>query len=143
MWSISGFARMASLAGPFATEPPLAAAPRSQHAVKLTPERDARVREILSARRTAARSTLEQLRQAQQELADRLLAPGEVQAADIQPQLQQIGQLREQLLQGSAQVALEVRAVLTPEQLARAVQVRTRLQQLRGEMRQLFEPARP
>ena len=111
---------MASLAGPVATEPPLAAAPRSQHAVKLTPERDARVREILSARRTAARSMLDQLRQAQQELADRLLAPGEVQAADIQPQLQQIGQLREQLLQGSAQVALEVRAVLTPEQLARA-----------------------
>ncbi len=112
-------------------------------AVNLTPEQDARVREILAARRTAARSTLEQLRQAQQELADRLTAPGEIQAADIQPQLQRIAQLREQLLQGSAQVALEVRAVLTPEQLARAAQVKARMQQLRGEMRQLFEPARP
>lgn len=111
--------------------------------MRLTPERDARVREIIAARRTAARSMLEQLRQAQEELADRRLAPGEAQAADIQPQLQQIGQRREQLLQGSAQVALEVRAVLTPEQLARAVQMRTRLQQLRGEMRQLFERARP
>ncbi|MBI2529260.1 MAG: periplasmic heavy metal sensor [Candidatus Rokubacteria bacterium] len=112
-------------------------------AVKLTPEQDARVREILSARRTAVRSTLEQLRQTQRELADKLLAPGEVQAAEIQPQLQQIAQLREQLLQGSAQAALDVRAILTPEQLARAAQVKARMQQLRGEMRQLFEPARP
>lgn len=105
----------------------------------LTPEQETRVRAILSAHRTATRNALEQLRRAQDELADKLLAAGAVQSADLQPQLQQIGQLREQLLQDSAQIALEVRAVLTPEQLAKAGQVKARMKQLQSEMHHLFE----
>jgi Spy/CpxP family protein refolding chaperone len=105
----------------------------------LTPDQETRVRAILSAHRTATRNALEQLRRAQDELADKLLAAGPVQSADLQPQLQQIGQLREQLLQDSAQIALEVRAVLTAEQLAKAGQVKARMKQLQSEMHHLFE----
>ena len=105
----------------------------------LTPEQETKVRAILSAHRTATRNVLEQLRRAQDELADKLLAAGPVQTADLQPQLQQIGQLREQLLQDSAQIALEVRAILTPEQLAKAGQVKARMKQLQSEMHHLFE----
>ena len=112
-------------------------------AANLTPEQQTRVRAILSAHRTTARPLIEQLRQAQQELGGKLLAPGQVQAADLQPQLQRIGQLRDQLAQDSAGAALEVRAVLTPEQLARVAQTKERLRQLREEMRQLMQPARP
>lgn len=112
-------------------------------AANLNPEQQARVRAILSAHRAAARPLIEQLRQAQQELGGRLLAPGPVQAADLQPQLQRIGQLRDQLAQDSATAALEVRAVLTPEQLARVAQTKDRLKQLREEMHQLVQPARP
>jgi Spy/CpxP family protein refolding chaperone len=106
----------------------------------LSPEQQAKVRAILSAHRAAIRPMIEQLRQAQQELGARLLAPGPVQTADIQPQLQRIGQLRDRLAQDSAQAALEVRAVLTPEQLARVAQTKERLRQLRDEMRQLVPP---
>ena len=109
----------------------------------LTPEQQTRVRAILAAHRTSARPLIEQLRQAQQELGTKLLAPGQVQAADLQPQLQRISQLRDQLAQDSASAALEVRAVLTPEQLARVVLTKDRLKQLREEMRQLMQPARP
>lgn len=109
----------------------------------LTPDQQAKVRAILSAHRAATRPLIEQLRQAQQELGARLLAPGQVQTADIQPQLQRIGQLRDQLALDSAQAALEVRAVLTPEQLARVAQTKERLKQLREEMHQLMQPARP
>ena len=105
----------------------------------LTPEQETKVRGILSAHRTATRNALEQLRRAQDELADKLLAAGPVQTPDIQPQLQQIGQLREQLLQDSAQIALEVRTVLTPEQLAKAAQVKARMKQLQAEMHHLFD----
>ena len=112
-------------------------------AANLTPEQQTRVRAILSAHRTTARPLIEQLRQAQQELGGKLLAPGPVQAADLQPQLQRIGQLRDQLAQDSAGAALEVRAVLTPEQLARVAQTKERLRQLREEMRQLMQPPRP
>jgi Spy/CpxP family protein refolding chaperone len=112
-------------------------------AATLTPEQQTRVRAILSAHRTSARPLVEQLQQAQQELGTKLLAPGQVQAADLQPQLQRISQLRDQLAQDSAAAALEVRAVLTPEQLARVAQTKDRLKQLREEMRQLMQPARP
>jgi Spy/CpxP family protein refolding chaperone len=105
----------------------------------LTPDQETRVRAILSAHRTATRNALEQLQRAQDELADKLLAAGPVQSADLQPQLQQIGQLREQLLQDSAQIALEVRAILTPEQIAKAGQVKARMKQLQSEMHHLFE----
>jgi Spy/CpxP family protein refolding chaperone len=112
-------------------------------AANLTPDQQTRVRAILSAHRATARPLIEQLRQAQQELGGKLLAPGPVQAADLQPQLQRIGQLRDQLAQDSAGAALEVRAVLTPEQLARVAQTKERLRQLREEMRQLVQPPRP
>jgi len=112
-------------------------------AANLTPEQQTRVRAILSAHRKSAGPVVEQLRQAQQELGTKLLAPGQVQAADLQPQLQRISQLRDQLAQDSAAAALEVRAVLTPEQLARVAQTKDRLKQLREEMRQLMQPPRP
>jgi Spy/CpxP family protein refolding chaperone len=107
----------------------------------LTPEQQAKVRAILSAHRSTARPLIEQLRQAQQELGAKLLAPGAVQTNDVQPLLLRIGQLRDNLALDSAQAVLEVRAVLTPEQIARAAQVRERLHQLREEMRQLTQPA--
>ena len=90
----------------------------------------------------AARPIVAQLRGAQAELGQKLLAPGPVQAADLQPLLQRIGQLRAQLAQDSATAALEVRAVLTPEQLARVAQTKERLSQLREEMRLLLQPPR-
>lgn len=112
-------------------------------AVNLTPDQETRVREIVSTRRTGMRGVMEQLRQAQEELADKLLAAGTTQPADVQPQLQRIAQLRAQLLQESAQIALEIRALLTPEQLAKAAQAKDRLRQLQGEMRQLWQQGRP
>lgn len=109
----------------------------------LTPDQQAKVRSILSSHRGTVRPLIEQLRQAQEELSGKLLGPGEIQTADLQPQLERIGRLREQIVQDSAQTALEVRDVLTPDQLARVVQVKDRLKQLRDETRQLLQPERP
>jgi Spy/CpxP family protein refolding chaperone len=108
-------------------------------AAKLTPEQDEKVRAILTNHRTVSRNTVEQLRRAQDELADKLLGAAPVQVADLQPLLKQIAALREQLLQDSAQIALEVRSVLTPEQLERAGQVRGRMKQLQSEMQQIYD----
>jgi Spy/CpxP family protein refolding chaperone len=109
----------------------------------LTPEQDAKVRGLLAARRAASQAMVAQLRQAQEELADKLFAPGTVKEADLQPQLQKIAQVREQLMQESAKVALEVRALLTPEQLARAAQLKDRMRQLQSEIRQLWQSGKP
>jgi hypothetical protein len=71
-------------------------------------------------------------------LAARLLAPGTVQAADLAPNVQQITSLRQQLTQEWVAAALDLRAILTPAQLAKAAQVHQRLQTLHTEMRQLL-----
>ena len=110
------------------------------HSANLTPEQDAKVRELVAARGPATRSLMQQLRQAEDVLAERLLAPGSVQLADVQPQLQRIAQLRDQVLRDSTQAALDIRALLTPEQLARAAQTNGRMRQLQREMRQLWQP---
>ena len=109
----------------------------------LTPDQQTRVREILAAHRTTMRTLTEQLRQAQDAMTDKLFAPGPVQVADLQPWVQKVAQLRTQLLQESSQIALEVRALLTPEQLAQAAQVKDRLRTLSAEMRQLVGEGRP
>jgi len=90
-----------------------------------------------------SRALVEQLRQAQNGLTDKLFASGAVKESDLQPQLQQIAQLRDQLLRESAGVALEVRALLTPEQLSRVAQVKDRIRQLQNEMRQLWQSGKP
>ena len=113
--------------------------PLMVRSANLTPDQDAKVKELVAARRASARSLMQQLRQAEDDLAEKLLAPGSVHLVDVQPQLQQIGHLREQMLRDSTQAALDIRALLTPEQLGRAAQANTRMRQLQREMRQLWQ----
>lgn len=106
----------------------------------LTAEQDARVRAITSARQATMRGLLEQLRKAEDDLADRLFGGGA--SSDVHAAVARISQLRDQLLQESARAALEVRAVLSPEQLARATYVKDRMRALQAEMRDLTEAGR-
>jgi len=117
--------------------------PLMLRSAELTPDQQAKVREVIAAHRATTRAIVQQLHQAQAELADKLFATGALQEADLAAPLQHIGQLRAQLLQASARVALEVRTLLTPEQLAKAAQVKDRMRTLESEMRQLLQPARP
>ena len=110
------------------------------HSLNLTPDQRTQVQSILSTYRSSARPIIQQLRQAQSGLGDKLLAPGQLPAADLQSQLQQISQLRTQLLQLSAQATLEVRNLLTPDQLSAAAQTKDKLRDLRSQMRQLLAP---
>lgn len=112
-------------------------------AMNLTLEQDRRVSTALSAYHAESAVLVRQLRQAQSALADKLLAPGRLDAADLQPELQQITRHRTQLLMQSAQAMVDIRNVLTPQQIAAGAKVRARLGQLRSEMRQLLEPHKP
>ncbi len=109
-------------------------------ALNLTPDQQTQVRSILSTSFTSARSLFQQLRQAQDALGDALLASP---SADVSAQLAKIDGLRSQLLQSRAQATAQVLALLTPDQLAKAAQIRTELRQLRSQMRQLVAPGQP
>ncbi len=106
--------------------------------VSLTEAQQAQVKQIVASHRPQFQGLLSQLRTAHEQLAEKLYAPGPVKAEDLAPLKEQIGQLRGQLAQEGLQVALEIRGVLTPEQLAKAGQTRRRFNELRAEMRGLL-----
>ncbi len=106
---------------------------------QLTPEQTKQVESIMASDRQTLRSLSTQLEGANTQLTNKLFAPGTVQAADLAPQLQQIAQLRQQLMEQAVKTALSIRAVLTPEQLARVSQLNDRIQKLHAEMRSIFE----
>jgi Spy/CpxP family protein refolding chaperone len=108
--------------------------------VHLTPEQEAQVKKIMADRR-AQGSLAAELRAAQGALLDRLFAAGDLKAIDVKPELDRLTRARQQLMEHALGTALEVRKVLTPEQLTRAAQVKDRMRALRAEMRQLMEGA--
>ena len=95
------------------------------------------IRQIVAAHRPRFEALSARLRTAQDELDGRLYGPDPVTVAELAPLAQQVTQLRHELVQESLRVTLEVRAVLSPEQLAALTDRAQRLRQLRGELRSL------
>jgi hypothetical protein len=108
--------------------------------VMTTAQRD-QLRDTLQADRGTMKGIVDQLRTAQRELTTRMLTPGSLAASDLQPQLQKIGGLRDQLVQHALATTLKVRAMLSPSQLAEAATKVQRLHDLRTEMRGLLGPS--
>lgn len=105
----------------------------------LKPEQNDQVRKIMDANHETLRALFNQLQAANDQLAGKLFAPGTVQAADLEPDVQHITQLRQQLMAQGLKTALAIRAVLTPEQLAQVATVKAQMQKLQSDMRQLLE----
>jgi len=105
----------------------------------LTPEQKTQVQKIMANNRDEFHTLFNQVRAAQKDLVDQLFASKAVTVDKLAPQVQLVTQLRGQLLQKGLKTALEVRGVLTPEQLAKAAQRKDRLQALHAEMRSLLE----
>jgi len=107
--------------------------------IKLTPDQETQVHKILDANHAALRDLFGQLRSAQDALATKILSPGPVSAADVKPLLDQTLQIRQQLGERGLDAMLQVRAVLTPDQLAKAAARRARMKELEAQMRSLLE----
>jgi hypothetical protein len=110
-------------------------------ALNLTPDQQTQVRSIFSNSWATARPLIQQLRDAEKALGDSLLASP---TADVSAQVTTINGLRAQLLQNRTQTTSQVLAMLSPDQLSKAAQIRTQKEQLRGQMRQLMgAPTQP
>ncbi len=108
-------------------------------ALNLTPEQKGQVQKIMAGHRPAFQKLFQQLGGVQKEMANRFFVAGEVKEGDFASQTQRIVQLRSQLAQEGLKEMLEIRRVLTTEQLAKAAQLRQRMEALQNEMRSLFE----
>jgi Spy/CpxP family protein refolding chaperone len=123
----------------FGAEGPGPLLPLMLHQAKLTPEQHEKVKKILDADREQLRSLFAQLDRANRELSNKLFASQDGKLADLMPEIDRTSALRRQLMEQGVKTTLAVRAVLTPEQLARVTEVKQKMDKLQTEMRQLME----
>ena len=87
---------------------------------------------------TLKRPISSEIRALRKEVADKLFGPNPAGEADVAAQITKIADLREQLLRQGFKIALDVRNVLKPDQLAKAATIRQQLQEIQSEVRGLF-----
>ena len=109
----------------------------------LTSDQKAQVQQIISNHRATLRDLFSQLSAAQDQMANKLFSTAKLQETDLAPQVQQITQVRNQLAEEGLRVILEIRGVLTPEQLAKASELKAQMEALHSQMRNLWGPGRP
>jgi periplasmic protein CpxP/Spy len=119
------------------------ALPMLLRGANLTPDQKAQVQQIMANHRGRFRDLFAKLRATQDQMANKLFSAERLQEADLAPQVQEISQLRNQLTEQGLRVVLEIRGVLTPEQLAKASQLKSQMDSLHSQMRSLWEPDRP
>jgi Spy/CpxP family protein refolding chaperone len=112
--------------------------PRLLNALNLTAEQNAQIEVSKNAFREAQRAYLTEVRTLRKEVGDKLFGPNSVREADVAAQITKIADLREKLLREGFRIALDVRNVLRPDQLAKAATIRQQLQEIQSEVRGLF-----
>jgi len=90
------------------------------HETDLTADQQTQAQQILDTNRAALEPIFTQLKQANDDLANLLLGPGDVQADAVATQLARISQLQQQLAQNEANTVVALRGILTADQLAKA-----------------------
>jgi len=130
-------AQMGPPPGPPGGPPPIGALLIGVH---LTADQQAQVKTIMDNHRQAADPLHQQLDAKHQELSAKLTQPGSLTLSDLTPLDQEIAHTEAQLHQEMLKAALEIRAILTPDQLATAAANNQKLAQIHGEMRDLLGP---
>lgn len=106
----------------------------------LTPAQQAQVNKILLDNRASVHGQFEQMHTAREAIAARLFSTGPLTASDLSAQTRQIAQAQQQMLQDELNMALQVRAVLTPAQLKKVADLHAKFENLHQQMRALMGP---
>ena len=112
-------------------------------AAGLTPAQQDQVKKILQDNRAKMHGQFDQMHTARQQMAAKLFSNGQLTANDLSAQTQQIAQAQQQMLQNELNVALQVRAILTPAQLQKVAQFHEKFENLHQQMRALMGPGGP
>ena len=112
-------------------------------ALGLTSDQKTEVNQIMSTLSTNLEPLFEQLHQGHEHITSKLLTQGSVTMADINPILTENAAIQQQIEQQKMAAVLQVRALLTPDQLNKAATIQQKLQQIHAEMRALFSSAQP
>ena len=129
-----------SMMGPGGMDGPAMMLPLLLRSANLTDEQEAQVQKIMADRRAQTRALVREMRAGQAALLDKLFAAGDLKVGDLKPELDRLTRAREQLMDHAVTTALDIRKVLTPEQLARTAKIKDRMRALHDQMRDLVEP---
>jgi Spy/CpxP family protein refolding chaperone len=112
--------------------------PRLLNALNLTPEQAARIEVNKKALKEAQKAFATEVAALRKEVADKLFGSTPVREADVAAQITKIADLREKILRDGFKIAIEVRHVLRPDQLAKAAAIRQQLLEIQSEVRGLY-----
>jgi Spy/CpxP family protein refolding chaperone len=121
----------------------MAALPVFLRSADLTPEQQTQVRKILHDNRSNMHDQFGKMHTAREQIAAKLFSTGAVTQSDLAPQTKEIAQAEQQMLENELSVALQVRKILTPEQLQKVVQFHEKFETLHHQMRALMKTQGP
>jgi Spy/CpxP family protein refolding chaperone len=111
--------------------------------LNLTDAQRGQIKTIMSQQHESAAALYKQLHGEKETLSGKFFAPGALQASDLEPDVQKLASIQQQLLEQRIQTAVAIRNVLRPDQLAQAAQLKTQIQALREQMHNLLAPPAP
>jgi Spy/CpxP family protein refolding chaperone len=106
--------------------------------LNLTSDQKTQVQQIMTTLKTNLEPLFQQLHQGHEQITAKLLTPGQLTMADLNPILQQNDSIQQQIEQQKMAAVLQVRSLLRPDQLSKAASVQQKLQQIHAEMKALF-----
>jgi len=115
-----------------------AGGPRLLHALNLSADQKQQVQAILQAHRATFQQLATNERAARGAIADAMFGTNTVTQQALDPLVQQEAQARTALMNERLAVALQVRGILTPDQIQKASTIHTGMKQLRTQMHALL-----
>lgn len=109
----------------------------------LTSDQQTQLNSILQSGAAQAKPLLDQLHSINSQISAKLLQAETPSAADFTSLVQQAAQLQQQLQQQSVALALQVRSILTAEQLAQMAQLSQQMESLHSQMDALINGPAP
>lgn len=113
------------------------------HGVTLTDAQKTQIHDIMKSSFATMKPLMEQARTLHEQQVNSFLAAGAVTAESLQPALAKEEALRTQMDTARMNTMLQVRAVLTPEQLAQAASVHSQMEALHAQEHQVMGDPEP
>jgi Spy/CpxP family protein refolding chaperone len=104
----------------------------------LTSDQQNQVKQIRQDSMAQLQPLFQQLRSVRSEMADKLTGTAAVTAADIAPLQQQVAQIEGNIASTMLDTILQVRALLTPDQLSRMATAHAKMKSIHAEMQALW-----
>ncbi len=109
------------------------------HGAGLTDAQKAQVHQLVHAQWQQMKPIMEQVHSIHEQIVQKYLTAGALTAGDIQPLVQQEESLRAQIDNARVNTALQIRALLSPDQLAKAAAAHQQLESLHEQEREVLD----